>query len=131
MDVVTVSHWQRRVATVVLVLSGLVLLAVLYLGYRQDRQGVVIQRVEASITNQQEQARSTECAREVTSAGEIAQLEALDVLAEAFLDLTDDNVVGPPTVAEVEGLRAQIADAQDGYGHLNERCPVPDAEMQD
>ncbi len=122
---VDTARWQQWAVNAVLILSAGVLCAVLFLGYRQDTQGDVIDRVDVAVANQQESAESTRCARQVNSQGEIAQLDALDALAAAFLDLVADNDVGQPTVAEVEALRVELDEARTGYEAINVRCPVP------
>ena len=127
MTVVSTSRWQQWAVNAVLVLSAGVLVMVLYLGFRLDRQGAVLERVDDVTASQQESAESDECAREVNSGGEVAQLETLSTLQDGLLDLIDDGGVTESTEADVLALDAILDEAILAYEHINERCPVPGA----
>lgn len=118
------TRWQQWAVDAVLVLPVGVLVSVLYLGYRQDTQGQVIERVDLAVRNQHESAESTRCAREINAAGEVAQLETLATLQDGLLDLLDDGDVTPATEAHVRELDAVLAEAIGAYEQINDRCPV-------
>lgn len=121
-----IEPWQARAVNIVLALSIAVALVVLYVAFVQRGQSSVLSRVDEVTQAQHGSAQSTECAREVNSAGEVVQLEALENLSEAFLDLTADNTVGEQTRAEVAALIPRLEAAQAAYEGINDRCPVPD-----
>ena len=123
----TTARWQQMAVNTVLVLSAGVLVAVLYLGFRQDRQGAVLARVDDVTTSQQQSAMSTECAREINASGEVAQLETLASLQNGLIDLLDDGQVTESTEREVLALDALLDEAITDYEQINERCPVPGA----
>ena len=123
-----VTPWQQLATTIVMVLSVVVLCVVLYVAAESRSQGDVLDRVDEVTAAQQESDRSTECAREVTGAGEVAQLETLATLQDGLLDLVESGGVTESTEANVRSLDALLDEAISGYENLNDLCPVPGSE---